>query len=59
MIRRWLVGFAMALALGSAVGVTLLDLIDHPHDWWAVVTFLSGTLVGWAWDHRGRKTPRP
>jgi hypothetical protein len=52
-VKRWLVGFVLALLLGAAVGVTIADVIDHPHDLWTVALFFAGTLVGWAWDHRG------
>jgi hypothetical protein len=56
--RRRLAVHALLIILGclAAVAVWLIaaDLIAHPHDRWAAVLFVSGTVCGVAWDRRPR-----
>lgn len=39
----------LALLLGAAVALVASDLIHRPRDIWLAVTYLAGSLMGWAW----------
>jgi hypothetical protein len=49
----WVLGALGACLAGLAGGLVVADMVNHPRDLWGLVLFTAGSLVGWAWDHRG------